>query len=101
MDFFYPTLPLFVFMECFSLSQSISTFAIKCSWQIVYLLFNFAKLVVVDPCMLCYCSCHVKLICHVFLMYVCLVYHAMLCSECIELTNMPTRYLFLTYPVFC
>ena len=29
------------------------------SWQIVYMLFNFAKLVVVDPCMLWTCSCHV------------------------------------------
>ena len=28
------------------------------SWQIVYMLFNFAKLVVVDPCMLWTCSCH-------------------------------------------
>ena len=29
------------------------------SWQIVYMLFNFAKVVVVDPCMLWCCSCHV------------------------------------------
>ena len=29
------------------------------SWQIVYMLFNFAKVVVVDPCMLYCCSCHV------------------------------------------
>ena len=28
------------------------------SWQIVYMLFNFAKVVVVDPCMLWTCSCH-------------------------------------------
>ena len=41
-----------------SMTQSCSTFAIKCSWQIVYVLFNFAKLIVVDPCMLCFCSCH-------------------------------------------
>ena len=41
-----------------------------------------------------------RLLCHVFLMDVCLVYHEMLCSECIELTNMPTCYLFLPCPVF-
>ena len=29
------------------------------SWQIVYMLFNFAKVVVVDPCMLWCCSCRV------------------------------------------
>ena len=34
------------------MTQSCSTFAIKCSWQIVYVLINFAKVVVVDPCML-------------------------------------------------
>ena len=32
-------------------------------------------------------------------MYVCLVYHVRLCSECIELLNMPTCYLFLPCPV--
>ena len=46
-------MPRFAIMECPSMSQSCSTFAIKCSWQIVYMLFNFAKLVVVDPFMLC------------------------------------------------
>ena len=29
------------------------------SWQIVYMLFNFAKVVVVDPCMIWCSSCHV------------------------------------------
>ena len=29
------------------------------SWQIVYMIFNFYKVVVVDPCMLWCCSCHV------------------------------------------
>ena len=29
------------------------------SWQILYMLFNFAKIVVVEPCMLLCCSCHV------------------------------------------
>src|SRR4051812_36311390 len=52
MDFLYPSMLLFVIMECHSLSQSSSTFAIKCYWQIVYMLFDFAKLVVVDPCMI-------------------------------------------------
>ena len=35
-------------MEHPSLSQSSSTFAIKCSWQIVNMFSNFAELVVVD-----------------------------------------------------
>ena len=48
----------FAIMECHSMTQSCSTFAIKYFWQIVYVLFNFAKLVVVDPYMLCFCSCH-------------------------------------------
>ena len=43
----YPFMPLFEIMEYPSMTQSCSTFAIKCSWQIVYVLFNFAKLVVV------------------------------------------------------
>ena len=41
-------------MEQPRLSQSSSTFAIKCSWQIVNMFSNFAELVVVDPCMLCF-----------------------------------------------
>ena len=48
---FYPSMSLFVFMEYPSMTQSCSTFAIKCFWQIVYVLINFAKVVVVDPCM--------------------------------------------------
>ena len=70
------------------------------SWQIVYLLFNFAKLIVIDPCIYYCCSCHDFLLCHVLLMSACLVCHERLCSECIELTNMPTCYLFLPCPVF-
>ena len=73
------------------MSQSCSTFAIKCSWQIVNMFSNFAELVVADPCMLCCCYCHVELLCHVIMMGVCLDCHVMLCSECIELVNMPTR----------
>ena len=42
----YPSMSLFAFMECPSMTQSCSTFAIKCSWQIVYVLINFAKVVV-------------------------------------------------------
>ena len=38
------------------------------SWQIVYVLFNLAKVVVVDPCMLWTCSCLGWLHKHVFLM---------------------------------
>ena len=51
---------------------------------------NFAEDVVVDPCMLCYCSCHVQLAFCVLLMGVCLDCHDLLRSECIELVNMPT-----------
>ena len=48
----YPSMSLFAIMEHPSLSQSSSTFAIKCSWQIVNMFSNFAELVVIDPCML-------------------------------------------------
>ena len=48
----YPSMPLFAIMECPRMSQSCSTFAIKCSWQNVNMLFNFAKVFVVDPYML-------------------------------------------------
>mgnify|MGYP005824765131 CR=1 FL=1 len=48
----YPSMPLFEIMECPRMTQSYSTFAIKCSWQTVDMLINFAKVVVVDPCMI-------------------------------------------------
>ena len=48
----YPSMSLFAIMEHPSMTQSCSTFAIKCSWQIVYVFINFAEVVVVDPCML-------------------------------------------------
>jgi hypothetical protein len=80
----------FAIMEYPSMTQSCSTFAIKCSLQIVYMLINFAEVVVVYPCMLWECSCHGQLIDHVFLLGVCLVCHEMPCGECIELANMPT-----------
>ena len=48
----YPSMSLFSIMEQPTLSQSSSTFAIKCSWQIANMFSNFAELVVVDPCML-------------------------------------------------
>ena len=51
------------------------------SWQIVYVLFNLAKLAVVDPCMLWTCSCLGWLHKHVFLMMLCLSCHAMTCGE--------------------
>ena len=38
------------------------------SWQIVYMLFNLAKVVIVDPCMLWTCSCLGWLHKHVLLM---------------------------------
>ena len=51
------------------------------SSQIVYMLFNFAKVVVVDPCMLWTCSCLGLFHKHVFLMMLCLSCHAMTCGE--------------------
>ena len=48
----YPSIPLFAIMECPSMSQSCSTFAIKYFWHNVNMIFNFAKVVVVDPYML-------------------------------------------------
>ena len=57
------------------------------SWQIVYMLFNFAKVVVVDPCMLWTCSCLGLFHKHVFLMMLCLSCHAMTCGEWIELVK--------------
>ena len=86
---FYQSMYLFAIMEYPSMTQSCSTFAIKYSWQIVYVLINFAEVVVVDPCMLGDCSCHGQLLDHVFLLGVYLVCHAMPCGECIELANMP------------
>ena len=57
------------------------------SWQIVYLLFNLAKLVVVDPCMLWTCSYLGWVHKHAFLMMLCLSCHAMTCGEWIELVK--------------
>ena len=54
-------MPLFAIMECHSMTQSCSTFAIKYFWQILNMICNFAKLVVVVPYMLCFCSCHGQL----------------------------------------
>ena len=59
------------------ITQSCSTFAIKYFWQIVYVLFNFAKVVVVDPYMLS--CCRYAFFCH-----------ALLCGEWIMLTKMPS-----------
>ena len=57
------------------------------SWQIVYMLFNFAKVVVVDPCMLWTCSCLGLFHKHVFFLMLCLSCHAMTCGEWIELVK--------------
>ena len=51
------------------------------SWQIVYLLFNLAKVAIVGPSMLWPCSCLGWLHKHVFLMMLCLSCHAMTCGE--------------------
>ena len=51
------------------------------SWQIVYMLFNLAKLAIVDPCMLWTCSCLGWFHKHVFLMMLCVSCHAMTCGE--------------------
>ena len=55
------------------------------SWQIVYMFFNFAKVVVVAPCMLWTCSCLGLFHKHVLLMMLCLYCHAMTCGEWIKL----------------
>ena len=60
------------------------------SWQIVYVLFHLAKLVVVDPCMIWTCSWLSLFNKHVFLMMLCLSCHAMTWDEWIKLTNMPS-----------
>ena len=57
------------------------------SWQIVYMLFNFAKVVVVDPCMLWTCSCLGLLHKHIFLMMICLSCHAMTYGEWFKLVK--------------
>ena len=55
------------------------------SWQIVYMLFNFPKVAIVDPCMLWTCSCLGWLHKHVLLMM--LSCHAMTCGEWIKLVK--------------
>ena len=60
------------------------------SSKIVYMLFNLAKLVVVDLCMLWTCSCLGWLHRHVFLLMLCLSCHAMTCGECFELVKQGT-----------
>ena len=81
---------LFAIMEHPSLSQSSSTFAISRFLADCLLVSDFAEDVVVDPCMVCYCSCHVHLEFCVFLIDVCLAFHDLHRGECIELVNMPT-----------
>ena len=56
-------------------------------WQIVYMLFNLAKVVVVDPCMLWTCSWLGLFHKHVFLMMLCFSCYAITCGECIELVK--------------
>ena len=51
------------------------------SWQIVYMLFNFAKVAIVDPCILWTCYCLDLFHKHVFLMMLCLSCYAMTFGE--------------------
>ena len=60
------------------------------SWQIVYMLFNLAKVAIVDPCMLWTCSWLGLFHKHVFLMLGALPCHVLLCGEWYKLTNMPS-----------
>ena len=48
----FPSMSLFAVMEYPSMTQYCPTFAIKYFWQIVNMIFNFAKVVVVDPYMI-------------------------------------------------
>ena len=57
------------------------------SWQIVYMLLSFAKVVVVDPCMLWTCSCLGLFHKHAFLLMLWLSCHAMTCGEWIKLVK--------------
>ena len=60
------------------------------SWQIVYMLFNLAKLVIVDPCMLWTCSWLGLFHKHVFLMMLWLSCNAMTCGEWLKLVKYGT-----------
>ena len=57
------------------------------SWQIVYMLFNLAKVAIIDPCMLWTCSWLGLFHKHAFLMMLCLSCHAMTCGEWFELVK--------------
>ena len=57
------------------------------SWQIVYLLFNFAEVAIVDPCMLWTCSWLGLFHKHVFLLMLSLSCHAMTCGEWFKLVK--------------
>ena len=89
----YPSMSLFAFMECPSMTQACSTIAIKSSWQIVYVLIILPRML-----QLIHARYEIVLAMVSFLImsscwqYVC---HAMPCVECIELANMPT------YICFC
>ena len=60
------------------------------SWQIVYVLFNLAKVAIVDPCMLWTCSWLGLLHKHAFLLLSALSCHVLLCSELHKLIYMPS-----------
>ena len=73
-----PCLPLWSSLAC---HLSALLFLQNVFWQIVYMLFNLAKVAIVDPCMLWTCSCLGLFQKHVFLMMLCLYCHAMTCGE--------------------
>ena len=96
----YTSMYLLVIMEHPSLSQSSSTFASLRIWADHQLVCDVADVIVVDPCMLCHCSCHVELAFCAFLMDVCLPCHDLHRSECIELVYMPSWVIFQHVSVF-
>ena len=80
----YPCLQLWSSLACHLLVLLLLQ---NVSCQIVYMLFNFAKVVVVDPCMLWTCSCLGLFHKHVFLLMLWLSCHAMTCGEWIKLVK--------------
>ena len=98
----YPSMSLFAFTQCPSMTQSCSTFAIECSWQIVNMFCNFAKLIVVDPYMLCFCLAMVSFInMPSYFRYACFVMHCFVVSassspRCLHVTVSAMLYFLLS-----
>ena len=94
----YPSMPSFAFMAWCSLFLSCSTFAIKCSWQIVYMLINFAWLLVVIHVPYDY-----AIVMHSFIFmrsYCWLHFHAMYCSV-VSGSSSPTCLLIIISAMLC